>query len=296
MALEAVVFPQDFFGYGWGGGAAWRGDLGEMLEAECEMGGGGGGGVDGVLDASCSSLVQNRVQEWNVNCPPAPAPAAAEGSRRKRQRTRSVKNKEEVESQRMTHIAVERNRRRQMNEYLAVLRSLMPASYVQRGDQASIVAGAINYVKELEQLLQSLEVQKRLKQRADAAGIASAFDDFFSFPQYCAYSPAAGDAAGGEADEAGHQTGTANIEVTMVESHANLKVLSRRRPRQLFELVVGLQTLRLLPLHLNVTSVHHMAMYSFSLKVEDDCPYTSVDEIATAVHQMLGKIQEAANF
>ncbi|XP_074582808.1 transcription factor bHLH94-like [Curcuma longa] len=297
MALEAVVFPQDFFGYGWGGGAAWRGDLEGMLEAECEMG--GGGGVDGVLDASCSYLVQNRVQEWNVNCPPEPAPApapAVAGSRRKRQRTRSVKNKEEVESQRMTHIAVERNRRRQMNEYLAVLRSLMPASYVQRGDQASIVAGAIDYVKELEQLLQSLEVQKRLKQRADAAGIASAFDDFFSFPQYSTYSPTAGDAAGGEADEVGHRAGTANIEVTMVESHANLKVLSRRRPRQLLELVVGLQSLRLLPLHLNVTSVHHMAMYSFSLKVEDDCPYTSVDEIATAVHQMLGKIQEAANF
>jgi hypothetical protein len=32
----------------------------------------------------------------------------------------------------MTHIAVERNRRKQMNEYLAVLRSLMPPSYVQR--------------------------------------------------------------------------------------------------------------------------------------------------------------------
>ncbi|KAB8088998.1 hypothetical protein EE612_013801, partial [Oryza sativa] len=30
------------------------------------------------------------------------------------------------ESQRRNHIAVERNRRRQMNEYLAVLRSLMP--------------------------------------------------------------------------------------------------------------------------------------------------------------------------
>jgi hypothetical protein len=37
-----------------------------------------------------------------------------------------------VESQRMTHIAVERNRRRQMNEYLRILRSLMPGSYVQR--------------------------------------------------------------------------------------------------------------------------------------------------------------------
>jgi hypothetical protein len=39
---------------------------------------------------------------------------------------------EEAETQRMTHIAVERNRRKQMNEYLAVLRSTMPASYVQR--------------------------------------------------------------------------------------------------------------------------------------------------------------------
>ena len=52
--------------------------------------------------------------------------------RRKKRRTRSNKNKEEIENQRMTHIAVERNRRKQMNEYLAVLRSLMPLSYAQR--------------------------------------------------------------------------------------------------------------------------------------------------------------------
>lgn len=52
--------------------------------------------------------------------------------RRKRRRTRNSKNKEEIENQRMTHIAVERNRRKQMNEYLAVIRSLMPSSYAQR--------------------------------------------------------------------------------------------------------------------------------------------------------------------
>ncbi|ONK77837.1 uncharacterized protein A4U43_C02F11240 [Asparagus officinalis] len=46
-------------------------------------------------------------------------------TRRKRRRTNSYKNKEEVESQRMTHIAVERNQRRHMNEYLTILRSLM---------------------------------------------------------------------------------------------------------------------------------------------------------------------------
>jgi len=50
----------------------------------------------------------------------------------KRKRPRSIKTSEDVESQRMTHIAVERNRRKQMNEHLRVLRSLMPGSYVQR--------------------------------------------------------------------------------------------------------------------------------------------------------------------
>lgn len=79
--------------------------------------------------ASCSS---------DVKISDLPEPSAQEEAavpemgRRKRRRVKSVKNKEEVENQRMTHIAVERNRRRLMNEYLAVLRSLMPASYAQR--------------------------------------------------------------------------------------------------------------------------------------------------------------------
>ena len=61
----------------------------------------------------------------------AEIPAATTG-RRKRRRIKTIKNKEEVENQRMTHIAVERNRRKQMNDYLAILRSMMPSSYVQR--------------------------------------------------------------------------------------------------------------------------------------------------------------------
>lgn len=58
--------------------------------------------------------------------------AGALETKNRRKRPRSMKTSEEVESQRMTHIAVERNRRRQMNEHLRVLRSLMPGSYVQR--------------------------------------------------------------------------------------------------------------------------------------------------------------------
>lgn len=55
----------------------------------------------------------------------------ANENKKKRKRTR-IKSNEEVENQRMTHIEVERNRRKQMNEHLLVLRSLMPSSYVQR--------------------------------------------------------------------------------------------------------------------------------------------------------------------
>ena len=63
-------------------------------------------------------------------CPKSQVGATRE--RRKRKRTRPAKNKEDVENQRMTHIAVERNRRRQMNDHLSVLKSLMPPSYIQR--------------------------------------------------------------------------------------------------------------------------------------------------------------------
>lgn len=52
--------------------------------------------------------------------------------RKKRKRATRRRDKEEVESQRITHIAVERNRRRLMNDHLHSLRSLMPPSYSQR--------------------------------------------------------------------------------------------------------------------------------------------------------------------
>ena len=41
-------------------------------------------------------------------------------------------NKRELLEASMSHIAVERNRRRQMNEHLKVLRSLTPCFYIKR--------------------------------------------------------------------------------------------------------------------------------------------------------------------
>ncbi|CAI0453974.1 unnamed protein product [Linum tenue] len=253
--------------------------------------------------------------------PPPPVTAASASvppaARRKRRRTKNAKNEEEIESQRMTHIAVERNRRKQMNEYLALLRSLMPSSYAQRGDQASIIGGAINYVKELEQLLQAMEAQKTSHHQQHAqnddgqAGFTDngrlpspLFSEFFAFPQYSTRnqtvqaqsSPVAsgdgmaGSLGGGVAREAA----VGEIEVTMVECHSNVKILVRKQQRQLVKLVAGLQGLGFTILHLNVTTTtsDQLVLYTVSFKVEEGSYLNTVDEIAAAVNQMLRRISE----
>jgi hypothetical protein len=158
MALEAVVFPQDPFGYSGKDlynllGGNWSSyDFG--LEKEDEQ----GGSFDflenqtenclyGDYSPSPPSMVQhlNQLHHSNASLDATSASfqtanesqqvdssATTIPTRPKRRRAKSRKNKEEIENQRMTHIAVERNRRKQMNEYLSVLRSLMPDSYVQR--------------------------------------------------------------------------------------------------------------------------------------------------------------------
>ncbi|CAL9751642.1 unnamed protein product [Musa acuminata subsp. burmannicoides] len=284
MASEAVVFQHDL------PGVAMK-ELYDVGGAAPGYGFGGERGRHGRWSTCCSSPVQN-FDDWDVDSPPTPGAAAAGREettgtgeavgRRKRQRTKRVKSEEEVENQRMTHIAVERNRRKQMNEYLAVLRSLMPASHSQRGDQASTVEGAINFVRELEQLVHSLEARKRVKQRSKA----SPFSAFFTFPQYSsASSPCTNTESSGAA---------ADVEVIVIESHANVKIFSRRRAGQLLKLVGGMQSLRLTALHLNVTAVDEMVLYCLSVKVEDGCQLTSVNEIATAIHGILAEIEEEA--
>ncbi|XP_071702976.1 transcription factor bHLH71-like [Rutidosis leptorrhynchoides] len=241
----------------------------------------------------------------NNNCNNQNLGVQVGGSKKKRRRRpRVCKNKEEAETQRMIHIAVERNRRKQMNEHLAVLRSLMPESYAQRGDQASIVGGAIDFVKELEHLLHSLEAQKFIftqqqtqqEQKEDgqksnftklSSNNAPPFAQFFSYPQYtCSQIP--------NKYTSKSKAGIADIEVTLIEKHANLRVLLHKHFTQLSKMVACFQTLHMSVLHLNVTTLEPLVLYSISLKIEEGCRLNSADEIAGAVHQMLGIIEEEA--
>ncbi|XP_060184741.1 transcription factor bHLH96-like [Lycium barbarum] len=303
MALETVVFQQDPFTYSHKDSNFYN------LENFHDYGFGFEGYYNN-WDSSNSSIAQSYNNNNNnnsssevcttgflpVGC--SPVENTVVSGRGKRRRTKCSKNKEELENQRMTHIAVERNRRRQMNDYLAILRSLMPPSYAQRGDQASIVGGSINFVKELEQLLQFLETHKQVtKNQPPNFSHTNPFSKFFTFPQYSTgnnSSLAATTNDEGSTMMEERQSAVADIEVTMVESHANVKVLSRRRPKQLLKIVNWLQAMCLTILHLTVTTADHMVLYTFSVKVEDNCQLNTVTEIATAVHEMVGMIKEEA--
>ncbi|KAL6985764.1 hypothetical protein U1Q18_019137 [Sarracenia purpurea var. burkii] len=265
------------------------------------------------VSISCSSMLQQHCRLVEPETIDREQNLAAQARKKRRRRQKVCKNKEEAERQRMTHITVERNRRKQMNEHLAVLRSLMPESYVQRGDQASIVGGAIEYVKELEHLWQSLKAQKLLlllrarasnptntimaaAATANATSTAAASEallapcaHFLEYPQtqntrsqntekYASNSKAA----------------MSDVEVTLIETHANLRILSRKSFRQLSKMVAGLQTLSLTILHLNVTTLDRLVHYSISAKVEEGCQLNSADDIAGIVHRMLRIIEEEA--
>ncbi|CAH8353583.1 unnamed protein product [Eruca vesicaria subsp. sativa] len=180
----------------------------------------------------------------------------------KRKRARTSKTSEEVESQRMTHIAVERNRRKQMNEHLRVLRSLMPGSYVQRGDQASIIGGAIEFVRELEQLLQCLESQKRRRILGETGNRQTG--DITT--TMTSSSPIEGGGGGLREETAENKSCLADVEVKLLGFDAMIKILSRRRPGQLIKTIAGLEDLHLSILHTNITSMEQTVLYSFSVK------------------------------
>nr|KYP37303.1 Transcription factor FAMA [Cajanus cajan] len=223
---------------------------------------------------------------------------AAQENKNKRKRPRTVKTSEEVESQRMTHIAVERNRRKQMNEHLRVLRSLMPGSYVQRGDQASIIGGAIEFVRELEQLLQCLESQKRrrllgeaqTRQVGDPSLAAQQQPPFFPpLPIPNEQMKLVELETGLREETAESKSCLADVEVKLLGFDAMIKILSRRRPGQLIKTIAALEDLQLIILHTNITTIEQTVLYSFNVKVASDSRFTAED-IASSVQQIFNFI------
>lgn len=90
----------------------------------------------------------------------------------------------------------------------------------------------------------------------------SPFAEFFKFPQYSTsltrivYNSTETDS-----------TALGDIEVSLVENQATLKISTKKQPKLLVKMVSGLTNLRLTVLHLNVTTVDQFALYSLTVKV-----------------------------
>jgi hypothetical protein len=121
-------------------------------------------------------------------------------------------------------------------------------------------------MKELEHHLQSMIGQKKINQKENENGSSSSpFAEFFMFPQYSTCESQSNTCY--PANQMNQSRAMADIEVTLVDSHANIKIMLKKRQGQVMKMVVGLQNLGFNILHLNVSTVDDLVLVSVSVKV-----------------------------
>ncbi|CAH2068863.1 unnamed protein product [Thlaspi arvense] len=225
-------------------------------------------------------------------------------SKRQKLTTTPGGSSEEPEGQlRMSHITVERNRRKQMNEHLSVLRSLMPCFYVKRGDQASIIGGVVDYINELQQVLQSLETKKQRRVYSEVLSprlVSSPRPSPLS-PRKPPLSPrlnlpisprtpqptspyrprsmlassldpspsSSSSSVDGVVNElvANSKSAIADVEVKFSGPNVLLKTTSPRIPGQAVKIIAALEDLALEILHVSISTVDETMLNSFTIKI-----------------------------
>ncbi|KAK2399412.1 transcription factor SPEECHLESS [Trifolium repens] len=215
---------------------------------------------------------------------------------------------------RMSHIAVERNRRKLMNDQLSILKSLMPCFYVKRGDQASIVEGVIDYINELHQLVQCLESKKQRKVYNEVLSpkllISSPRPSPLISPRtilpisprtphsqqwlqqcggYLSSEPSPTSSASSINDNinelvANSKSSVADVEVKFCGSHLLLKTVSSRIPGQALRIMSVLEDLALEIVHASVNTADETMLNSFTIKIGIECQL-SAEELAQQIQQ-----------
>ncbi|XP_057720253.1 transcription factor SPEECHLESS-like [Arachis stenosperma] len=251
----------------------------------------------------------------DLNSPPPPPP-------RKRQKVSASASEDGEERVLSSHITVERNRRKQMNHHLSVLRSLMPSFYVKRGDQASIIGGVVDYINELQQVLQCLEAKKHRKvfytdnvlsprliipspklspriltlppisPRTPQPGSPwlhhhqQACSGGYISNNSSSIEPSPSSSGSDNMNElvANSKSEIADVEVKFCGPHVLVKTVSPRIPGQAMRIVSALQHLALEILHLTITTSDETMLYSFTIKIGIECQL-SAEELAQHIQQ-----------
>uniref|UniRef100_A0A7N0V7H2 BHLH domain-containing protein n=1 Tax=Kalanchoe fedtschenkoi TaxID=63787 RepID=A0A7N0V7H2_KALFE len=186
----------------------------------------------------------------------------------------------------MSHIAVERNRRRQMNEHLKVLRSLTPSFYIKRGDQASIIGGVIDFIKELHQVLQVLDSQKRRKKSLSPSPNPSPRPLLQLGTPSSDSSPSPRLLEGFKELGACCNSPVADVVAKLSGSNVVLRIICRRAGGQVGKIVSELERLCFDVLQLNISSMEDTVLYSFVVKIGLEC-LISVEELALEIQKSL---------
>ncbi|XP_022875191.1 transcription factor SPEECHLESS-like [Olea europaea var. sylvestris] len=217
--------------------------------------------------------------------------------------------------QRISHITVERNRRKQMNEHLTVLRSLMPSFYVKRADQASIIGGVVDYITELQQVLQSLEAKKQRKAYTEVLSprlVSSPRPSPLSprkpplsprlYPPISPRTPqpnspyktwlhspsnsSSNSSMNDSVNElvANSKSAIAEVEVKFSCPNVLLKTVSPKIQGQTVKIISALEELSLEILHVNVSTVGDKMRNSFTIKIGIECQL-SAEELAQQIQK-----------
>ncbi|KAI3792983.1 hypothetical protein L1987_35595 [Smallanthus sonchifolius] len=248
------------------------------------------------LEGEFTSMVHAKQHSPNSNssCTDQVAGADMDSPTRKRQKLSAMQDGQ----QKGAHITMERNRRKQMNDHLAVLRSLLPACfYVKRGDQASIIGMVVDYITELQQLLQSLEAKKQRKVYTDIlsprpsplsprpAGLPispttpQSVSPYRARLQQVSYllQPPSPSTSSSNSDIPNAKSSIADVEVKFSGSNLLLKTISPRLPGQATKIVSVLEDLSLEILQAGINTVDETMVNSFTIKIGIECQLSAED-------------------
>lgn len=142
-----------------------------------------------------------------------------------------------------------------------------------KGDQASIIGGVIEFIKELHQVLQSLESKKRRKSLSPSPGPSPTPVLVHPSPPSDAPPPSFGSESSKELSAASCNSPVADVEAKISSgSNVVLRTVSRRIPGQIVKIINVLEKLSFEVLHLNISSMEDTVLYSFVIKVYPNKP------------------------
>ncbi|KZV36445.1 hypothetical protein F511_15950 [Dorcoceras hygrometricum] len=206
-------------------------------------------------------------------------------------------------SVKMSHITVERNRRKVMNDRLSVLRSLLPRFYINKTDKASIIGGVVNYIQELQQNLRSLECEKKCRGSSlkrplppsfpmspSTSRSRSPYNQKPAFTSPIELSPSNISSTSSTNDTINELVATsrsvvAEVEVKFSGPNLLLKTTSRRIPGQALRIIPALEELKLEILEADITTVdNNTIVHSLTIKIGIECQL-SAEELAQQIQR-----------